>query len=363
MIDTIAIKYHNVNKFYPDILKRVFVIGKADKKARFQSNQNLVAGKIFQSFQCFIKIPSSGYDINFFYQENDDCLRVSLSIPKYYYGQNIAQHIMSIATALDNQLNYQLELVYTFIRDFNRDILGTPICGQDIEIERLDFCFNIIFSSKGQSLQFLQMIKEQKVKYLGDRSNLYVYNTSIQYRGDGYSWKFYHKGTEVKNTVSEHQRQFADRIMRFEVTIRRRKMSLLVSKMFPEREEENDTKIKFFAADVWHYPMISINQSLFVTIGNFFIEKFLELVPYENYTYSFDLPPKIRTCLVTGGIDKAVRDGFISVRTAQRYKKHLREFINPELLKTKLDFDISYQTYLENVSIFALNHRKSVKIY
>jgi len=75
------------------------------------------------------------------------------------------------------------------------------------------------------------------------------------------------------------------------------------------------------------------------------------------------MPAKIRSCLVNGGIDKVVRDGLISSRTAQRYKKWLRENINTELLKSKLDFDISYSTYLENAPIFALNHRKSVKIY
>ena len=166
-----------------------------------------------------IQTASSDYRTKFKISENSDSIEFELSIPKYFYNHNIAQFVPNIDSKRykDNPFSIRefygqtdllhqrlIEFIYTFFSDL-ANLLDMPDLAFDIhniEIKRLDFCYNQIFPSYEMVLDFLtQQRKFYKSRLRKDTIIQDDRETSFYYRHsvDGFYFKIYAKYDEFKN--------------------------------------------------------------------------------------------------------------------------------------------------------------------
>ncbi len=199
------------------------------------------------------KIPSSHYEIVIMMSKDRDFIKFNFSIPKYFYGTNIIQSVQNpnerdfiFTSDLDN-FEYQKSIGYSRLKKyikmfFKREFPLIDIDYTCVQIVRLDFAFNQIFSSKDEALHYLDIQKNIHRRYERETSGNGVYDTAKFFSSKDFSCKIYHKGTEYsKNDRKEHEKinrnyqkdifpvqklqDFSDRILRYEVTIRNSHLS------------------------------------------------------------------------------------------------------------------------------------------
>ncbi len=203
------------------------------------------------------KINNSGhYYFHVFENIDMDYLEINLSIPKYLFGTNIlmlCEHIwdknfqFSVNSSLDYNLKRTYDLLSSFLHKFfEREFIFDGIVNYSkVEINRIDISFNQVFHDKEYALEYLNYQKRLRKKNLRSDSNSYrAYETSLMYISKRYSVKIYHKGTEyAKHDRKEHERinklkgreyfdieglqQFADKMLRYEITFRDTMLSYL----------------------------------------------------------------------------------------------------------------------------------------
>jgi hypothetical protein len=277
MVDTIHLNLHNLEKNYEvynwiiregnnGVVK--FDIDTNGKKV-YNDNKELIGGLLSRQVKVYpeadkstevLRIhtryePSSHYSIIVEVHPKRDLIKFSFSIPKYFYGHNIAQAVQNtnerdfrFIRGFTDTFDYQIEQshsrISTYIKSFfHTEFVGIEIDWTDIELVRLDICYNQFFNSKQDALFYLDMQKKIPKKFARrDNQNVTCYRTSIFYHSRDYSVKIYHKGTEYeKNDSKEHDRankkyhlrhginlyninylqDTADRILRYEITFRK----------------------------------------------------------------------------------------------------------------------------------------------
>jgi hypothetical protein len=188
------------------------------------------------------------YSFAYFINYTKDFIECNFSIPKYKFGSNVLMFVEHWndrdfkyyeASTMEYNLNKSFTLLETFLKNFLRNefILNT-IDLKDVEIHRIDVCFNQLFHSREEALLYLEYQKKIKKKYARDEDGVMRdYATSLMYVTKRYSAKIYHKGTEYeKNDLKEHERinqekgkqyfntkkfkEFSDKMLRYELTIR-----------------------------------------------------------------------------------------------------------------------------------------------
>lgn len=211
-------------------------------------------------------VPSSHYNIAYSIDWEKDVISFNLSIPKYLYGNNIAQFVknvndpnfvLGLAKDLDYHSKYLYERIISFVKYFfQSEFCDMEIDYKEVEVNRIDFCYNQIFQSKDDALQYMDIQKRIPKKFGRSTSNNFAnYSTTLSYYSQNYSFKIYHKGTEyAKHDFKRHKKIndelirtnknsqlidtnylsiFSDRILRYEATYRNRYMSsLYVRKVF-----------------------------------------------------------------------------------------------------------------------------------
>ena len=206
-----------------------------------------------------------------------DFIEFNFSVPKYLYGSNIFQFVPH-----PGDVNYREDFSFStgyvditfqrlmmFISDFIYERFpGIRLNDSDIEVNRIDLCYNQIFEKKEHALQYLDYQKRIRKKYLRKTSkNRHAWETSIFITTERYSAKIYHKGSEYKsgngemshhrkinrdnkedifqvdneydekgNLVKEGFHSIADRILRYEITFRSSFMSHLYKKHYFARK-------------------------------------------------------------------------------------------------------------------------------
>lgn len=201
----------------------------------------------------FINIPSSNYDISVNFQKDKNYVDFNVSIPKFYFGHNVGQYILSPIDAdfsflyadINKQKNVSYMLLLRFFDDFIKYVLNGLVSRFDIQIRRIDFCYNLIFSTPEDLDLYYEKLKTIRMKYLRTSSNkLSSYQTSFSYVGKGYSFKVYKKGAEFEKNDARHLDKFneeknalhfnvpqlknlAFRTLRYEITMRKEFMSRL----------------------------------------------------------------------------------------------------------------------------------------
>src|SRR5205085_12548093 len=136
-------------------------------------------------------------------------------------------------------INESYDLLISFLRKFfHWEFMMCTVQFTDVEINRIDVCFNQVFKSKDDALLYLEYQKRLKKKYARDENGVMRgYETSLMYVTSRYSAKIYHKGTEYeKHDKKEHLKYnkekatqyfkteklqaIADRVLRYELTLR-----------------------------------------------------------------------------------------------------------------------------------------------
>lgn len=300
-----------------------------------------------------IEAPSSDYRVIFSINENMDAITFSLSIPKYFYGTNIAQFVPQV-----NSKRYQeklfsmrtfrtqteilhqriIEFLYTFFDDLSV-LLNLPSIAnfnlENVEIKRLDLCYNQFFPSNEMVIDYIRAQKkfyEAKIK-----KNTLVGNetdTSLYYRHstDGFYFKIYSKGHEFINNdlprlLKENEVKF-DRDITDKKTLE--KFKEIFKKHFPETEKKLKGKIEDL---IFAYYKTYINSN-------------------ENQGYVYDIEKllKIKCKFLLESAKKILRYEMSFTRTymSTLYKRELfRKYCkNWKTLKSNYDKVKRYDLYL-----------------
>lgn len=303
--------------------------------------------------------PSSHYKVIFTVNTYKDCIQFNFSIPKYFYGNNIVQNVLnanevqfsminnSIDYAIDNGFERLQRYIKTF---FDNEFSGVKIYYSLLELKRLDFCYNQIFRSKSDAFEYLELQRNIRKKHLReDSTKSNNYSTSIMYYNKDYSVKIYHKGSEFakndshellqvnkKNTSVQfdvdYLQNFADRILRYEITIRPSYMSYLFNQnIFRKNSKQFNTwkklynKIKAKHKQLENKKFVSEidKASMYETIYNDFKNKIdkstnLPIFDYLYYHYNETIPTtKLSLVHVTRLMNKFYKD-FDVLRNTRR---------------------------------------------
>ena len=223
-------------------------------KGFLDHNHVMVRGKEFDLIRGSIKLPSSHYNISFAYYKQRETIEINVSIPKYLYGTNLHQFIISPQDQNWSAGAYNIEFqkkelwskFYNWLKQFNREIMYEKISIDDYRIKRIDFCYNLIFKNVVELEHYYERLKMIKMKYLRENSEKhYSYMSSLFYVGKGWSFKIYKKGVEFrKNDLLKLEKfndihsksnvnkfkidkltNIADRILRYEMTMQNVYMS------------------------------------------------------------------------------------------------------------------------------------------
>ena len=225
-----------------------------------------------------IYVTSSHYYLGYQIRNDRNYIELNFSIPKFIHGTNLVQFVPHFGMGRDVYFREQLEnmeliqdMTYKrliiFIKRFLRryfpmvyDFGGIDL--NYVEINRLDICFNQHFNSKKEALKYLEFQKRIKKKYIRETSNNKTdWGTSIFLQTDRYSAKIYHKGSEYESRNGERKhhekinkkkgkkiftiesiyhkdgklrveglQNYADRLLRYEISFRNSMMSHLYRK-------------------------------------------------------------------------------------------------------------------------------------
>jgi hypothetical protein len=279
MIDTVVLRVHNISdKLHPhynlynyllhksidgvinhQTLVSVNELAKIPKYFRKDYIEYLDSGKIStKTTYAKMFIPSSNYFCTYGMNESKDYIEFNFSVPKYLYGQNISQFVFTqynkdfslsyysrIESHKDYSYYYFKKFLQTFFNDIAKDII---IDYTEVEIMRIDFCYNLIFPNKQEALHYLEMTKKISKTYERENSNKFrsgVYNKGFSLVNKSYSFKIYHKGSEFEKSDKpklkklnellprkdrfdlDYLQSVADNICRYEVTFRKERISQL----------------------------------------------------------------------------------------------------------------------------------------
>jgi hypothetical protein len=202
----------------------------------------------------FYELKSSHYSIAYCIDILRDFIKFNVAIPKYCYGTNIIHYNTNPKhkdfsffkhSSIENNLNEVYDRLHTFFEKFFvAEFGGITIVRSFVEINRVDLCFNQMFASKADALEYFAQLVKVRKKFSRDTSNSSRdWKTSLTYVTPKWSFKVYHKGAEFKKHDAKKLQQlnqsghatfdvdfyqtFADKILRYEMTFRSSYMSYL----------------------------------------------------------------------------------------------------------------------------------------
>ena len=252
MLDTVRFLIHDVSTTHRLLYN--WLINPANGQVKYRVGNDFQGGLLDREFVHFFDSkksketfrvhsrwnPSSHYKIYFFFNPAQDCISVEFSNERNFRFQR------GDRDTWDYQCSIGWDRFRTYIKAFFfYEFPMLEVQWSCIEILRLDMCFNQMFNSRSDALQYLGYQKLITKKHARETSNAYTnYKTSIFYSAEGYSSKIYHKGTEYeKKDRKEHDKinkltgkkyydteklqELADRTLRYEIAFKKRKLDYL----------------------------------------------------------------------------------------------------------------------------------------
>jgi len=334
MVDTIILRIHNLSK-YDTLIKRLELKKRGGytseiaevETAELQrlrgagyntSKQIIDILKINRTGQFLVKTQvgkqmnaSNHYAFTYFINWTRGYIEFNFSIPKYKFGSNVLQFVphyvdKEFIWAFNSEMPHNLKILPKMIRLFiigflKKEFPLEEIDLKNVEVNRIDVCFNQMFRTKEDALKFLEYQKRLKKKYAKDEEGVMrEYATSLMYVTKKYSAKIYHKGSEYKvNDSKEHEKinkekkheyfkvekfqAFADRILRYELTIRNGYLNYLYKHKIFRKD------CRLFRIDYKNYQRVlnamQKNDRIAKKVGTLKLEekeKFLKVNPYEK---------------------------------------------------------------------------------
>jgi hypothetical protein len=265
MIDTIVLRVWNLQKHLALVewLDRQHVEqgsqGKTIKMVRFTDGDEYTAqqkilhrtlinyhdsGEVHEVAH-FNHLKSSHYLIAYKIDYNRNFIEFNMSVPKYMYGTNVI-HFNTAPTGR-NFSAYEHGTIEKNLREaharllrfvdffFNEQFggIGQEIDKREVEVFRIDLCYNQVFPSRQEAKDYLAQLRKLKKKGSREGTGYSRYKTGLVYKTRRYSIKCYHKGPEFKkNDAKElrklnasgasydvaHYQAFADTILRYEIS-------------------------------------------------------------------------------------------------------------------------------------------------
>lgn len=330
MIDTIVLRIHNIDKyriiyeqFYrPQKEKGQVTQALVDKSTGELKQVDYVYQLVYHDTDRFLPlmhrsskyVASSHYQLSYLVNTQKNFLEFNFSIPKYVWGTNVMQFV--------NIFDQSGDLVYAelrnFLKGFFKDVLLEIPLDDDVEVNRLDFCYNQFFLSKADALAYLSEQSKMLVKYARSSKNKFrTYDTSILYVTRRYSFKIYHKGAEfekndyrelVKNNPKGYDLQFlkdqADTILRYEMTFRSSFFDYIVKNYYYETEKAEKLGFQFKSSFAQQMnDMVSFGQQK--TVDGFFTRSKMYMLK-SVWDYSLGFGEQVRFYQMT--FDKVIFD-------------------------------------------------------
>ncbi len=176
-----------------------------------------------------ITLPSSHYELAYVINFKADFIEFNFSIPKYRFGSNLFQFIDYFSQMAEKQFGILMNFIQRWKGNFIDDISD-----YDLEIVRVDFCYNQFFVSKHEALRYMELQEKAFEKKARGAGSFKKYGTeTLMLVTDRYSFKVYYKGAEFrkndyrklaeKNYKSYDLKkmvEIADRTLRYECTFR-----------------------------------------------------------------------------------------------------------------------------------------------
>jgi hypothetical protein len=282
MIDTILFKLNNVSKYPLTLTKfeHATRTGETNFMVDYDTGEFLENRKVRAilhhdsdtiiplSKRSKLHIPSSNYNLSYFYNITQDFITFEFSIPKYIWGTNIIQFIKYFSQDANTTYDYLIDFVNGFFLKTCYDVIDLA----DVELMRLDLCYNQFFNSKVDAIHYLAEQKELLQKYARASKNKYrSYDSSFIYTTKRYSFKIYHKGEEfkihdrkelAKKNPTGHSlkdlQDIADKILRYEITFRKGQINYLF-----EKNELHTKYVSFLNSESGTKSMRLMNRDLY----------------------------------------------------------------------------------------------------
>ncbi len=200
-------------------------------------------------------IKSSNHEVAVTYDYSRKFLEINVSIPKYFFGNNVIEIITpphSKYFSVNNLSPYQhikfwrssiKKVLYKLLLIFSGSNF-LPLDWTDVEIFRIDLCVNQVFDTKHEALRYLDLQKRYHKKYISKTSSAEnLFPTSITFKTKNYYAKIYHKGTEFAKQSKKIRQQCHERARAGENL---EGSNILNSeKMIPELQEYADRVLRY----------------------------------------------------------------------------------------------------------------------
>lgn len=231
MIDTIHIRLHNFSTY--NFMYNSLYLKKGDNSSFTQAfiNDETVqtlsyrTGSIFHDTNRILPItsrasfnmPSSHYTISYRVNYIQNYIDFNFSVPKAKYKTNIFQFINPIEP---NNVTLLYQMFKDYLKDFFMQTFAENISFYDLEIRRIDFCYNQCFQNKNDTFIYLDTMISNGHKYAQITNNVpVIYNdggraSSFGYKTKLYYFKVYHKGNEFKKNDLKQLQKLTSKIKR-----------------------------------------------------------------------------------------------------------------------------------------------------
>lgn len=316
MIDTIVLRIHGYEKYrhlvnqIENLMEENYVKKFIHEGLEDTSKASILygdTGRILDvSMRTSVGVPSSHYNISVLPNPSRDYIEINMSIPKFYYSTNVLQFVDQFDLSASHVFDKLHGILYRFFNEY----FAYPPDWLDVEVNRIDFCYNQLFLSKDDALRYLNEQSKLNVNYARSDTNKFgMYgNTTVMYKTDNYSFKIYHKGTEFrKNDLPRLLKknpkgldltlftETADKMLRYELTARKG----LLNYVFRQKVKDDDNTVFNH-----HYEAISklktrsvsnmkhrLGKAPIYVSGSSDVEKFLQkTVNNKSFAFHLDSP-------------------------------------------------------------------------